>query len=197
MRAGIFLLFLLIISCSENKRTSLKMEEKLQISVIQNNIEIPIKEDTVELRRNSFSILIKFKKPDSVLVNASFSPETYNNSQYGNAINELTGFRNAPIAEELFNKNRILYVSKSVPGIWYYTNESDHRFNNIVIDGSTIICQRDIKKIINLDEKNSENDIIDFEKDNIFLVFIKTRWSEDFTREVEISRRVLKINFSI
>ncbi len=190
------LLVLFMFSCTGPKVRQLE-KEKLEIAIFQNGREIKINDDTVDIKKNVFAVVIIFNSPDSVLVSASFEPETFNALQYGNPMEKVPGLQNAAIAEELFNKDGVLYVSKTTPGIWYYADDNDHRFNKIDKINSRFYCRRDIKKIIQLDNKNSQTEIMDITENAIYLSFIRTRWSEDFTQEVEISRRTLKINFSI
>ncbi len=169
----------------------------INLQIVQNDREIEITDNTAELKRNSFSLIFKFNVQDSLLVNASYTPDTFNKSKSGVPISQLSAFQGTAAAEELFNRNQSLFISDKTPGLWYFTSESDHRFNRATQTGSYYICQRDIKKIINLDQENTETDIIDVTEDNIYLVFIKSRWNEDFTKRIELSRRVLRIKFSI
>ncbi len=187
---------LVFFSCS-GKNLKQVNREPLEIFVFQSGQEVPIHDDTVEIKKNFFSVVIVFNSPDAVLVNASFESETFDALDSQEPMNKIPGFSNTPIAEELFNKDEVLYISNHTPGIWYYTDDADNRFNEIDKINSGFYCRRNIKKIINLDENNSETNIMDITQNTIYMGFIKTRWSEDFTTEIEISRRKLKIVFSI
>lgn len=191
----LFILLIFIASCTGNKSVK-KVNNSFDISIMQNGQIIEIVDNTAVIKRNNFSVIIKFRNPDGILINASFNPESYNNAIIGNPLSELKGFKSTGIADVLFNPEGSLFISDEAPNYWYYTNENDHRFNSVTKLETEIICQRDIKKIINIDD-NSETDIINLEKDGIYLVFIKSYWSEDFTKQVETARKTLQIKFSI
>jgi len=183
-------------SCSANKNIKNEILDKIDVSIEQGGNNINIIDDTAEIRRSKFSIKFKFAQPeDSILINASFRNETFNNAKEGLPLDELSGFKNTGIAEELFNKNSVLYLSFDSPNFWYYADDTDHRFNNVLKNESGYVFTRDISGIVDLDGTGEKIDISKVKQNAIFLVIIKSEWNEDYTRMIEKSRKLLKLKF--
>jgi len=183
-------------SCSANKNIKNEILDKIDVSIEQGGNNINIIDDTAEIRRSKFSIKFKFAQPeDSILINASFRNETFNNAKEGLPLDELSGFKNTGIAEELFNKNSVLYLSFDSPNFWYYADDTDHRFNNVLKNESGYVFTRDISGIVDLDGTGEKIDISKVKQNAIFLVIIKIEVNEDYTRMIEKSRKLLKLKF--
>lgn len=169
----------------------------VEIYIEQGGSRIEIRDNTAELRRTPFSIVFKFSRPDSIFVNASFSSESFNNASNGLPLSELIGFKNPGIDEEPFNKQSILYISNDAPNLWYYTDDTDHRFNLIKKDDMGITCQRDILSVADIDAGSQKTELIKLKKDIIYLVIVTVDWNEDYTRMIEKSRKLIKLKFII
>ncbi len=169
----------------------------IEVYIEQGGNRIEVKDNTAELRRMPFSFIFNFSKPDSIFVSASFSSDTFNNAGAGLQLEELTGFKNAGVDEEPFNKDNLLYISANTPNLWYYTDNSDNSFNLIKKHEKGIICQRDITSVSDVDSGNQVTDISKLKKDSIYLVFLSVDWNEDYTRMIEKSRKLIKIKFII
>ena len=126
-----------------------------------------------------------------------FNAETFNNAKEGLPLNELSGFKNTGIAEELFNKDSVIYISFDSPNFWYYADDTDHRFNSVLKSENGYICTRDISGIVDLDGTGEKIDMIKIKQNEIFLVIIKSEWNEDYTKMIEKSRKVIKLKFII
>ncbi len=193
----IILCFSAFYGCSPDKNIRNDVQNQIDISIEQGGNIINIVDDEAEIRRNAFSIKFKFTQPESILINASFQSETFNNAREGLPLSELAGFKNTGIAEELFNKDGVIYLSHDTPNFWYYAEDSDHRFNSILKSESGITCTREISGIADLDGKGDKIDIIKIKQNEIFLVIIKSDWNEDYTRMIERSRKIIKLKFII
>jgi len=166
-----------------------------EIFIEQGGSILSVAESKVELRKMPFSIIVKFKNPDSIMVNASFLSETFNNSLAEIPVNSLRGFKNPGIDEEPFNKNKCLYISKDAPNIWYYTNDSDHSFNKTEKIENYIICTREITSLVDYDSGGKEIEIGKLKEDSIYLVIISFDWNEDFTQIKEKGRKAIELKF--
>lgn len=196
--------FLLILSavavlygCSSNKNIRTVTTDIIEVTVEQDGSPIDIVEDTAELRRSKFTLKFRLAGPESILVNASFADETYNNALEGLPLAELAGFRNSGIAEDLFNKDSVIYISHDTPNFWYYTDDTDHRFTSVTKSDNGYICSRDISGVIDLDSSGEKTDLGGIRKKELFLVMIKSEWNEDYTRLIEKSRKIIKLKFII
>ncbi|HOP63299.1 MAG TPA: hypothetical protein PK358_07805 [Spirochaetota bacterium] len=167
----------------------------VEIFIEQNGSRIDIKDNTAELRRAPFSVIINFSRPDSIFINASFLSESYNNASMGLPLNELLGFKNPGIDEEPFNKENTLYISKSSPNLWYYTDDTDHRFDLIKKSERGIICQRSISSVMDIDTEGQAIELPKIKKDTIYLVIMTVDWNEDYTQMIEKSRKLIKLKF--
>lgn len=169
----------------------------VEVFIEQTGNRINLKDNTAEIRRIPFSFIINFSRPDSLFVSASFSSESFNNAQAGLPLTELIGFRNPGIDEEPFNKQNILNISNNTPNLWYYTDDTDHRFNLIKKHEKGIICQRDILSITDIDSGSQTIELNKLKKDTIYLVIITVDWNEDYTKMIEKSRKLIKLKFII
>lgn len=169
----------------------------VEIYIEQGGNRIELRDNTAELRRTPFSIIFNFSRPDSIFVNASFGSESFNNAINGLPLSDLVGFRNPGIDEEPFNKQGILYISNNTPNLWYYTDDTDHRFNLIQKYEKGIICQRDILSVADIDADGQKTELQKLKKDTIYLVIVTVDWNEDYTRMIEKSRKLIKLKFII
>ena len=198
MRKLIYIMVLInfaLINCSNKKIIKDEIADRIDVYVEQGDQDIAIIDDTVEIRRRKFSLIFKFKQPDSVLVNASFHPETFNNACVGLPLDELSGFEDTGIIEELYNKNSALYISYKSPNFWYYVDDKDHRFTSIVKTEKEFICRREIASLIDFDGSGDNNNIGNVMQKELYLVIVKSDWNRDYTKRIEKSRRMIKFKF--
>ena len=198
MRKLIYIMILLhiaFINCSNKEIIKDDAADRIDVSIEQGDQDIAIVDDTVEIRRRKFTLIFKFKQPDSVLVNASFHPETFNNAYEGLPIDELSGFKDTGITEELYNKNSTLYISYKSPNYWYYVEDKDHRFTSISKTGNEFICTREITNFIDFDSTGDINNIGNVMQKELYLVIVKSEWNKDYTKRIERSRRMIKLKF--
>ena len=193
----IFISIMFLISCASEKDIKTQVSDSIILNIEQGGNRIEIIDDTAEIRRTRFSLILQFPKPESILVNASFKPETFNNAREGLPINELIGFKNTGIPEDLFNRESVIYLSKDSPNFWYYADDSDHRFNSVLKTESGYICTREVSGIVDLDESQEKTDLIKIKENTIYIVFIKVEWNESYTKIIEKARKLLKLKFVI
>ncbi|HOP28737.1 MAG TPA: hypothetical protein P5120_01690 [Spirochaetota bacterium] len=190
----IILLTMMIAGCG-GKGIKDTQPRLVEVFIEQAGNRINIKENTAEIRRIPFSFIINFSRPDSIFINASFSSESFNNALAGLPLDELIGFRNPGIDEEPFNKQNILHVSNAAPNLWYYTDDTDHRFNLIKKYEKGIICQRNIHSIADIDSEGQKTELNKLKNGIIYLVIVTVDWNEDYTKMIEKSRKMIKLRF--
>lgn len=169
----------------------------IDISILQNNEIIEPENNIYSLRRAPFSIRLTFKQPDGLLIHASFNDRTYIKAESSSPLNELPGFSNTSISEELFNRESVIHVSETAPGYWYYTDGTDHRFNSVVADNRGFVCTREVTGIIDIDSSKEITNLSSIDGDTLYIVIMKTDWNQDYTRRIELNRKYFKIRFNI
>lgn len=191
----LFTLTIILCGCSTGKNIKNIPDAIIDVSIEQSGSSINIKNDTAEIRRTGFSFKFKFSQPDTVLVHASFSSETYNKAKAGLPLEELSGFKNTGIVEELFNKDSVIYLSFNSPNFWYYADDKEHKFNSVLKTGAGYLCTRDISGVVDLDGNGEKTDILKIRQNEIYIVIIKIEWNEDYTKMIETNRKILKLKF--
>lgn len=192
----IILLTVLFSACGGQNIKETEQRE-IEVFIEQGGNRIEIKNNTAELRRIPFSLIFTFSRPDSIFINASFNSETYNNAIIGIPLNELIGFKNPGIDEEPFNRQNLLYISAAAPNLWYYTDDTDHRFNLVKKSDPSIICQRNIISFMDIDSESNITEITKIKRDSIYLVILSVDWNEDYTRMIEKNRKMIRLKFII
>lgn len=200
MNKHVFIILSIIITfhgCSAEKNIKHEISEIIDVSIEQGGNLISIIDDTAEIRRTGFSLKFRFSQPDSFLINASFQAETFNNARESLPLDELSGFKNTGIAEELFNKNSVIYLSFDSPNFWYYADDSDHRFSSVLKNESSYLCTREITGIIDLDGSGEKTEFSRIRQKEIFIVIIRSEWNEDYTKMIEKTRKLIRLKFII
>ncbi len=198
MKRFLYFILSLIITfygCSSDNNIRKNALDIIDVSIEQGGNTVSIIDDTAEIRRTGFSLKFRFAQQDSILINASFQAETFNNAKEGLPLQDLAGFRSTGIAEELFNKDSVIYVSNDSPNFWYYTDDSDNRFNNVLKNENGYLCTREINGVIDLEGSAEKIDLIKIKQKEIFLVIIKSEWNEDYTKMIEKNRKIIKLKF--
>ena len=57
------------------------------------------------------------------------------------------------------------------------------------------VCKRKVARIKELNKSDEIVDIDDVNAENIYLVFMKLDWNEDFTEKIEKKRNMIQLNF--
>ena len=168
--------------------------ETFAIAFEQGGQRIFAKDHQVTLKKKTFSIAVFFKQPDDILLNVSVTPESFNKAQSGAELQAIPGFRQLGMAEEPFNPKTLLMLSTSAPHYWYYQSEADHRFNNVRQENGVLICRRIVAQLVSEDRQQVVT-VKDFRGNALYFVFMKTGWTEDFTRQFEYQRDYVKVTF--
>ena len=156
---------------------------------------IPIENHQVILQKKSFSLVLYFKRPESVLINASFSPDSFEQARAGVPLENILGFADLGMAEEPFNPKTLLMISDNAPHYWYYENDANHRFNDVAKKKGIFICRRIIAQVMHRDTTRALVPVRDMREDALYLVFMRTEWTKDFRQQIEKQREYVKVLF--
>jgi len=152
-------------------------------------------DDTAAIKRAPFRIVFNFKRPDGLLVNASYEPDSLSSARAGAELRMIPGFTSTGIAEEPFNRDYSMFVSSDSPNYWYYYDDSDTRFDFVLKEDGLLKCRRSVSSIIDLDKNGEKKDISKISHESIYLVIIRIEWNEDYTKMIDKTRRCLEIKF--
>jgi hypothetical protein len=164
------------------------------VSIEQDGVTVPPKDHVVRIRKDTFGIVVRFPVPDEILVNASFNPASFDAARDGKPFKEIPGFFDLGMAEGTFNEGLFLFVSDHAPNAWYYKNENDHRFDSVTLDAGIITCRRTIARVIFQDSDKAVA-VKDLTRTGLYLVFMHTEWTADYSEQIETRRDYLEIVF--
>lgn len=166
------------------------------VGIQQDGRDVPIQDHQVVLQKKTLTIVLYFPRPEGILLNASFSSESYEKAKRGEPFDQIPGFTDLGMAEENFNPQTLLIVSKTAPHYWHYHQDGDHRFNDITQRNGMFVCRRIIAQIMNRDTTPQKLTLVkDLPEQELYLVFMKTEWSQDFTQQFEKQREYVQVIF--
>lgn len=150
---------------------------------------------TVTLRKDTFTLVFAFRGEDAVLVGASFTPESYGPAAAGAPLEEIPVFDGMGMAEAPFNPDSLLMVNRSSPSYWHYFGDSEHRFTTITREKGIIVCRRTVAAVLYLETTGDIVPVGEMAEDTLYFVFARTEWADDYSRQIELQRDYLKIQF--
>lgn len=123
----------------------------LNIKILQNNKEIhPIDQNIYQLKKEEFTLQFEGININSFLIGITQDEDVYL-SAIGEANLEVEWFHNTGMAEDLFNKNKEMFISNEAPSYWYFDSKNDHRFDkNPTGNLSNWQASRTVKYLYNL-----------------------------------------------
>ena len=172
-----------------------KIDQYFAVGFEQNGQLIPIQNHQITLEKKTFSLVLFFKKPGSVLVNASLHPTSFEQARNGVPFERIQGFADLGMAEEPFNPKTLLMLSNQAPHYWYYENDANHRFNDVSWRQGTLVCRRILGQVMYRDEDRKLSPVKNIRENAIYFVFMRTMWKQDFSRQFEQQREYVKVNF--
>ncbi|MCU0847593.1 MAG: hypothetical protein MUD12_06865 [Spirochaetes bacterium] len=181
--------------CVSKKKAAGPAIDHFSLMIEQDGVLKDYNKNEVFLARRPFSITVSFAKPDGIFVSASTEPSSYEAARSGRALEDMRGFSDVEIADELFNRDKVIMLSRRSPNYWYYRNEGEHRFNEIISKDGIVMCKRSVSSVIDADKSMEKKNISALDGDSIYLVFISLEWNADYTRRMEKKREFIKINF--
>ncbi|WBV60898.1 hypothetical protein PFY12_01970 [Chryseobacterium camelliae] len=102
--------------------------QSLKVVIKQDGKVIKPVNDVYELKKSAFQFEITSTDLEGFLIGA-----TADENIYASAVDlynpEVQWFQNTGMAEELYNKDKEMYLMDQAPSYWYYTDTKDHRFD--------------------------------------------------------------------
>ncbi|MFC1611933.1 hypothetical protein ACFL6C_13305 [Myxococcota bacterium] len=161
------------------------------IAVRQDNQTKPVRNHVVKVIRKPLELVITFREPGGVLINASHDPASFDAARAGKEHSDLPGFVHTGIAEGLHNPDKSIFVIDEAPNYWFYQDSNEHRFDGPCRRSQVIECVRTISSLQY--EGGRSVDLNASKQPALYLVIAKTKWAEGFTRRIELQRDYLKI----
>lgn len=183
--------------CASSQQVSPRLSagRYFEVGIEQNGKLLPIENHQVTLQRAPFSLIFYFPQQEGILVNASFTPESFDPARTGQPFNEIPGFSDLGMAEEAFNPRAMLMITSQAPHFWYYAHGAEHRFNEVNERNGLLVCRRIVANVMYRDVTKEIISIRDIPENTLYLVFMKTVWAKDYSQQIEQQREYLKITF--
>ncbi|MEN9334577.1 MAG: hypothetical protein RLY35_1757 [Bacteroidota bacterium] len=89
-------------------------------------------------------------RPQGIAINACAQDSNILNVKKGKDLNDMTPFLYG-MAEALLNPENNLLITCEYPSYWYYDNETEHRFNQVIKEGNRLRCIRKIHQWTEVD----------------------------------------------
>lgn len=174
-----------------------KAADAFSVAVEQDGRRVEIVDHEVILKKAPFALIITFSGPDTIMVNASEYPDSFELAATGSPLNELPGFTSlffAPYTEGAFNADKVLLLSKTAPQYWFYNTPTFHRFDGIENVNGRLACRRTIAALY-LEEERQTVPIEKFSGDTLYFVFVKAARPRATMPDCEFHRECIKISF--
>ncbi|MBV8327433.1 hypothetical protein [Chryseobacterium sp.] len=102
--------------------------QSIKVVIKQNGKVIEPVNDVYDLKKSTFQFEITSANLEGFLVGATTDKDIYAGA-LGLFNAEVPWFQNTGMAEEMYNKDKELFLMDSAPSYWYYTDVKDHRFD--------------------------------------------------------------------
>ncbi len=102
--------------------------QSLKVVIKQDGKVIQPVNDVYELKKSPFLFEITSNNLEGFLVGATTNKDIYAGA-LGLLNTEVPWFQNTGMAEELYNKDKEMFLMDSAPSYWYFTDAKDHRFD--------------------------------------------------------------------
>ena len=102
--------------------------QSLKVVIKQDGQIIKPVNDVYELKKSAFLFEITSTNLEGFLVGATTDKDIYAGA-VGLFNPEVPWFQNTGMAEELYNKDKEMFLMDSAPSYWYFTDAKDHRFD--------------------------------------------------------------------
>ena len=129
-------------------------EKPFTIGLEQDGQPIQVVDHTARLGKKPFALVITFRAPDSVLVNASANPQSYEAARAGTPLERIAGFGSAGLIEGARNTEQEVILSDTDYQYWFYSTPSVNRFDKTREEGGSIVCRRTIARIFSPTNRN-------------------------------------------
>ena len=184
-----------LFACVISHITIAQKKGDFSLIIIQNGKTItPDQNDKITLEKKPFELVFIFKRETKVLLNASLDSTSFNQAAEYEDVNKIKGYGWSGLAEGRNNKGKELFIHDLAPSMWYYSDESDNRFDKIEFKKRNIVCTRTIKQFLLLENDNKVVKVEDIDS-SIFLIFSSYKYDTKAKKVHEFERKRLKIDF--
>lgn len=102
--------------------------QSLKVVVKQDGKVIEPVNDVYVLKKSTFQFEITSTNLEGFLIGATTNKDIYA-AALGVYKADVPWFQNTGMAEELYNKDKEMFLMDQAPSYWYYTDAKDHRFD--------------------------------------------------------------------
>lgn len=166
-------------------------EQDFHVKIEQDGKIIKPINNEVTLKKKEFALVFEFPEFMGVLISASFNDKTFKPASKNKPKIKLPGFANTGMAEGMLNSEKDIMIADDAPSFWFYEDDANHRFNEVIKERGNFTCKRIIQKYYIVADQTSIK--VEESKDPLYLVFIS--YKVDGIKEVELKREYVKINW--
>ena len=181
---------LFITGCNSGEKV-LRSDIHFGVGIEQDGKQIPIKNNSLEIKRKPFTLVFYFPKHDGVSVNASFNQKSYDSAKNGVPLKNIIGFSETGMAEYDYNKHERIFIYDKGPHYWYFKEKGEHRFSEITKKDKFWVCKRVVS---NIQKEKVDIALNKTTESSLYFVFIKYDWGQNYSK-IERQRECLKIQF--
>jgi len=152
---------------------------------------------TISLKKNTFKIQVYLHHVEGIYVYAGYDDSLYRLTE----TDPIPGFAGLPslvMAEEHFNKEKEVLLSREGWSYWFYKPELDwHRFNKkiVIIDSNRVVGSKTIKQVYHVDGKKEKK--LKEIKQPLYLFFVAVSENDEKGNpRRELMRRKVKIEWT-
>nr|WP_315028202.1 hypothetical protein [uncultured Chryseobacterium sp.] len=102
--------------------------QSLKVIIKQDGKVVEPVNDVYDLKKSPFQFEITSNNLEGFLIGATTNKDIYAGA-LGLFNTEVPWFQSTGMAEELYNKDKELFLMDQAPSYWYYTDAKDHRFD--------------------------------------------------------------------
>ena len=117
------------------------VEKPFTIALEQDGQPVQVVDHAARLGKKPFTLVFMFRAPDSVLVNASANPQSYEAARAGTPLERIGGFGSAGLIEGARNTDQEVILSDTDYQYWFYSTPSMNRFDKTREEGGLIVCR--------------------------------------------------------
>ena|ERR1051326_2613193 len=180
-------LFVLLFSGTEPVKRSFTYR------ILQDGVEVPLKKNSVTLRKKPFVIEFTIPGPLAIFVNASLSDKSYRIAKTKKPYTAIPGFTETGMAESNFNSEKEIMLNDAAPNYWFYENENQHRFDNVKPGTGNFVCSRTVEKFYDVGQKKTLK--LEQMTGPLYLIFLVKQAGKSQEDEKQLQRECLKIKW--
>lgn len=186
-------------SLARQASTLLRDDEWFAAAIVQDGLLYPVEGQRVTLRPAPFAVVIVTHEPDGILMNASVRPDIYRGVVKKRTLDEILAEPGMfmGMAEGLFNDEETLFVSEVMPHYFFYSSESEHRYDEVEFIDGAVVGHRLVSFLRDLegDGFGGPQQVIPMSamRVDLYLSFFHTSW--EGVRQLENQSEAVQLEF--